>query len=172
MTNAFSKSSTVSKYKSGKIYRIDGNGKTYIGSTIMDLEARIYLHKTHFKSAMRGTYRYCSSFEILNECDDYSISLVETYPCDSKSQLWAREAMYIQEIECVNRQSTGKFQMKPTPLKVYIDSINSEYRKRANALDASKRALARKMGTSKDTRDYMREYMRRYRAVKSAAESE
>ena len=93
-------------YQLGKIYKIidNTNGNIYIGSTCEPTLARrlsqhcgnyrFYLNKENKKNS--------TSFKII-ENNDYSICLIEKYPCNSKDELHAKERFYIENIKCVNK---------------------------------------------------------------------
>lgn len=86
-------------YGNGKVYRIvcDSTGKQYIGSTTASLSARLCQHLKLFKNA-----NTCSSREVI-ESGNYSIVLIEDFPCVRKEQLLARERYYIETTHCVNK---------------------------------------------------------------------
>jgi len=86
-------------YLQSKIYRIVCNqsGKIYIGSTTTSLSSRLSQHKKLLKSLKSGT-----SKEVL-ENNDFSIVLLEDYPCERKEQLLQRERFYIETMDCVNK---------------------------------------------------------------------
>ena len=90
----------MAKYQNGKIYKIT-NSETkeiYIGSTCQSLNCRMNNHRADFKRG--GT---TSSIEILKY--QYPlIVLIEDYPCNSKYELLKREAFYILNNDCVNKQ--------------------------------------------------------------------
>lgn len=147
MTNCFSRFANEiappprkpKDYSKSKIYRIDGNGLTYVGSTVLPLGQRFSVHKSHLKRALAGCAHYCSSFETMYECDDAVMSLIENYPCESREQLEAREKEHIRKIDCVNYRMTGKWGCKePTPLHKHILSVNSEFRAMKDAMYRSK----------------------------------
>jgi|ETNvirnome_6_100_1030635.scaffolds.fasta_scaffold52591_1 hypothetical protein len=95
-------------YQNGKVYRIDGDGLTYIGSTTKKyLSTRLAGHKSDYKRFLNGESHYLSSFEIL-KTDNYRIELIEKFPCDSKDELTAREGHFIRTMECVNKQIAGR----------------------------------------------------------------
>ena len=95
-------------YQQGKIYKIVANGQTYIGSTCEpNLSRRLAQHKNHYKSWMRGKQNYVTSYRVLYE-DNPEIFLIESYPCNSKDELVARERFYIESIECVNKMMKKK----------------------------------------------------------------
>jgi len=96
-------------YQNGKVYRIDGGGLTYIGSTTKKyLCNRLALHKSHYKRFLDGKNKtYITSFEVL-KTDDYRIELIEKFPCDSKDELTAREGHYVRQMECVNKNIPGR----------------------------------------------------------------
>lgn len=87
-------------YSNGKIYRIVCNetGKQYIGSTTISLAARLSQHKKIFKCQ-----KNCTSRDVL-EYNDFSIVLIEDYPCERKEQLLQRERFYIETMDCVNKK--------------------------------------------------------------------
>ena len=92
-------------YQDGKIYKIVCNktGKFYIGSTTMKyLCSRLGDHVKAFKK-QKTSY---TSFEILKN-GDYSIMLLEKYPCNTKEELFAREKHHILNSDCVNIQLPG-----------------------------------------------------------------
>ena len=56
--------------------------------------------RKHFKS-------YISSFQVL-ENNNYDIILIESYPCETKDQLYSRERHYIETLDCVNLVIPGR----------------------------------------------------------------
>lgn len=100
----------ANKYRNGKIYKIVdlGHNKCYIGSTIQMLCDRMNGHRvTHRK----GDKKYKTT--VSNLFDEYGIDnckilLIESYPCNSKEELLAREGYYIQSTECVNKCVPGR----------------------------------------------------------------
>jgi len=94
-----------SKYQTGKIYRIVCNetGLCYIGSTTYTtLAKRLSVHKTDYKRWKEDNSRLkCSSVKVL-ENNNYSIILIENFPCNSKDELIKRERYWIENMECVN----------------------------------------------------------------------
>ena len=90
-------------YSKSVIYKLydNTNGDTYYGSTCNELRFRIAKHK----SAAICDNKSCSCKSksiILN--GDYSYSVVEEYPCESKRQLETRERWWIENNNCVNRR--------------------------------------------------------------------
>jgi hypothetical protein len=91
-------------YSQGKIYKIECNETKliYIGSTCEPtLSRRLSKHVHDYKSWKAGKKNYISSFQIF-EHHNYDIELLESYPCNSKDELHAREKYYIKNIACVN----------------------------------------------------------------------
>jgi len=88
-------------YKNGKIYRIvcDITGENYYGSTTQPLYKRLSRHKS------KGNV--CTSNQIIKR-GNYSIVLVEEYPCDNKQQLNSRERYYIENNICINKVIPGQ----------------------------------------------------------------
>ena len=94
----------MSNYSKGKIYKLVCNvtGLIYIGSTTTTLNQRKGKHSGDFTRFNKGKYNYVSSFDIIKG-DDYSIELIENFPCTSKKELLTRETFYINSVECVNK---------------------------------------------------------------------
>ena len=91
-------------YQLGKIYKIvdNTNGNIYIGSTCEQyISRRLAQHRSDYKKYLNGTFNHITSFEILKN-EDHDIVLIESYPCDDKMQLHARERHYIETLKCVN----------------------------------------------------------------------
>lgn len=93
-------------YGHGKIYRIRCNitGLQYIGHTTKQyLSQRLTWHKSGYLQWLDGRGQFCSSYYVLQE-GDYTIELIENFPCDDINELKARERHFIQrEDQCVNR---------------------------------------------------------------------
>ena len=97
-------------YSKGKIYAIVCNqtGKRYVGSTCKTyLSQRACAHKVAYKAWKEGKRGYVASFEVL-ESGDFSVILLENYPCSSKEELVARERHYVGATECVNLRIPGR----------------------------------------------------------------
>ena len=93
-------------YQQGKIYKIECNvtGKVYIGSTCEPILARrLAGHITSYKRYLNGKFNYISSFDVLQN-RNYDIVLIESYPCNSKDELHARERHWCNELECINQR--------------------------------------------------------------------
>jgi hypothetical protein len=88
-------------YKKSKIYRIVCNitGDTYYGSTCQLLCNRKAQHKARFKQDLASK---CASYDII-ERSDWSMLLVENYPCNNKEELLMRERHYIENNKCINK---------------------------------------------------------------------
>jgi hypothetical protein len=91
-------------YSNAKIYKIidNTNGDVYIGSTCLPLAKRLKYHQYKYKYYLNEKYHFVTSFKIL-ENNDYSIELLEDYPCESKFELHEREQFYIKNNKCVNK---------------------------------------------------------------------
>jgi hypothetical protein len=92
-------------YQMGKIYKIvdNTNENIYIGSTSEPtLAKRLANHLRSYKYYLTHKTHYISSFKII-ENGDYEIVLLETYPCNLKDELKARERYYIETLNCVNK---------------------------------------------------------------------
>ena len=97
-------------YANKKIYKIVCNitGKVYIGSTSKKyLSERLSGHRRHYNSYKLGKGNFTTSYDVL-ENNDYSIILLENYPCNDKNERNARERYYLETIECVNKNLPGR----------------------------------------------------------------
>ena len=96
-------------YQKGKIYELVDltNNNKYYGSTIQDLKKRKGQHKSLYHIYLNGKMNYVSSFEIIKN-NNYEIYLVEEFPCNSKSELEAREGYYIRNNNCINKNIPGR----------------------------------------------------------------
>jgi hypothetical protein len=99
----------MSDYSQGKIYKIISSecDDVYYGSTVLQLNQRLALHKHNYKKYLKGITRFVTSFKII-ESGNYEIVLVENYPCNSKKELELRERFYIENNECVNKFIPGR----------------------------------------------------------------
>jgi hypothetical protein len=99
-------------YQKGKIYKIVdiGYNRCYFGSTIQELSSMMAGHRRDYKRFHDGTYYRLVSFDIFDEygLDNSKIELVESFPCNSKSELEARLGFYIKNNECINKQIAGR----------------------------------------------------------------
>ena len=86
-------------YQESKIYKIvsSNTDKCYVGSTTKSLSKRLSGHKAHMNCGRNTT-----SKQIL-ELGNYSIELLELFPCNSKKELCERERYYIDTLNCVNK---------------------------------------------------------------------
>ena len=76
-------------YEHGKIYRIDGPGGSYVGSTCRNLGTRLYRHRWDAMIEEKASKLYeamrADGFMA------YRISLLEKYPCANKTELRIKE---------------------------------------------------------------------------------
>ena len=119
-------------YQNAKIYKIVDNttDMVYIGSTCKTLEQRLRQHEKNFKGFKLGKTNNVTSFRIL-ENNNYTIELVESYPCNTKQELNLEEGKIIKQfrnekINIVNRNVAGR-----TDVEYYQDNKTeiSEYKK-------------------------------------------
>jgi hypothetical protein len=83
----------MNKYEDGKIYDITSNNTdmVYVGSCIMILKKRLRDHVYNISNENRID---CSSKFVI-DCGDYTINLIENYPCNNDLELRMREQYYI-----------------------------------------------------------------------------
>lgn len=134
-------------YSNAKVYLITCNktGERYVGSTCLDLEARLKQHKANYKQYLfshnnqlvRGK-GYTTSFKIM-QTDDCKIELLEQYSCETLNQLRDYERKHLTEIKqqygdlCVNKNIPNR-----TQKEYYIDN-RTEYLARQKIYDDTHR---------------------------------
>ena len=112
----------INKYNKSMIYTIrsPATDKYYIGSTTQILCKRFSDHNVNYKSYLKGTGNYMTSFKIIELGDSY-IELLEEINCENKNQLERREGELIREHKhnCVNKNIAGR-----TKKEYKIDNID------------------------------------------------
>ena len=82
------------EYQKGKIYKLQCNdGYFYIGSTKQTLINRFRRHKSSSKTQTSNAYKHIN----LIGWDNVTIELLESYPCESKTELVKKEDEYIKK---------------------------------------------------------------------------
>lgn len=120
-------------YQKGKIYKIVSGDLVYIGSTCEPtLARRLAFHVSAHKQFKQGNYRHTTSIELI-EKGQYDISLIESYPCQSKDELHARERFWIETTNCVNKSIPGRTRAEYSKIyqkknKDTLSEYNKEYR--------------------------------------------
>jgi len=111
------------KYQNAKIYKLTGGGLTYYGSTTRKyLCQRLSEHK---KLTNKGSSRQIVGFP------DCEITLIETFPCQSKDELRARERYWIENNECINKNIPGRTKQEYREQnKEKTSEYNREYHQR------------------------------------------
>lgn len=96
-------------YNNSKIYKLINSitGLIYIGSTTRSLENRLSSHVSDYKRYQAGKTTFITSYLVL-EGGNYSIELIEEYPCESSESLKQREGYYIRQMTCVNKNIAGR----------------------------------------------------------------
>jgi len=98
-------------YNNGKIYMIEPiveheEGDVYIGSTTKKyLSQRMEEHRKDYKQSLTNEKRrYTSSIKLFDKygLQNCKIILLESFECNSKDELTAREAYYIKKNKCIN----------------------------------------------------------------------
>jgi hypothetical protein len=100
------------KYQNGKIYKIVDHGynKCYIGSTYNTLSKRMSKHRESYQRFLDGKCYKTSSYNLFDEfgLDNCKIELIESYPCNNREELNAREGYLIIQTLCVNKVVVGR----------------------------------------------------------------
>ena len=139
-------------YANGKIYRLVCNitKKEYIGSTTDKLNRRLSKHRADYKKYINEKSHYISSFQIL-ENNNYSIVLIENYPCNSKEELLQRERFFIEKTECINYK-----------IPIRTEEENKEYQKEYEKSDKCKK---RRKKYKQDNIEKYNLYAKQYREL-------
>ena len=96
-------------YKDGKIYQILNkvNDEVYVGSTIQPLCKIMYEHKSRCNKLYDNRL-----YQVMREIGygNFYIELIETFPCNNKEELRAREGHFIRERSTLNKLIAGRTQ--------------------------------------------------------------
>lgn len=102
-------------YGNARIYKIEPvcdhqENEVYYGSTCQSLSKRMAAHRGCYKRWCDGKHYKTSVYDIfeLYGVENCKIILVESYPCESKEELEAKEAFYIRKNLCVNKIIPGR----------------------------------------------------------------
>ena len=106
-------------YQHGKIYRIDGPGGSYVGSTCRALGTRIYKHRWDAMMEEKTTKLYKAMRA--DGFMKYRISLLERYPCRNKTELRIKEQEWFDRLgpDLNMRRAYGKALKVYTPRDAY-----------------------------------------------------
>lgn len=109
-------------YSKGKVYKIVGNGKVYVGSTTSILNKRFTEHRATYKRFKNETdvKRTLTSFECFED-PNVTIELLEECCCETKKELLECERKWIEALECVNKQIPLR-----TKQEYYQDTIDEK----------------------------------------------
>lgn len=116
-------------YQTSKIYKIESNQgpKVYIGSTTKQyLSQRMDKHRSAYKQWKDGKVNKVMAYDLFDEygIENCSIVLIESFQCNSKDELRAREGHHIKSNECVNKYIAGRSQ------KQWIEDNIDHYKER------------------------------------------
>jgi hypothetical protein len=100
----------MANYQNGKIYKIEAlngeEGDVYIGSTCKQyLSQRMDKHRSDYASWKKGNRSNITSYILFEKygVENCIIVLIETSPCNTRDELFSREAFYIKSMKCVNK---------------------------------------------------------------------
>jgi hypothetical protein len=109
-------------YQNSKIYILKCNktNKSYIGGTTQRLCKTLTYHKQKFKEYLNNIYKKSSPVFNTFLHDDYSIVLLESYPCKSIEELNAR----VHHHRCIAKQTNNSQTINITTNRNNDSSIN------------------------------------------------
>ena len=146
-------------YSKSVIYKIydNTNGDTYYGSTCNELRYRMQGHKKDAKRNHR-----CKSIKIILN-DDYTYSVVEKFPCETKQELHVRERWYIENNPCINKVIPGR-----TSQEYNLDNYETISKQHAERYIVNKDTIrARQKKHYEDNKEYYSNRHAEYRKVNS-----
>lgn len=90
-------------YNESKIYKIisEYTDEIYIGSTTIDLNKRLSIHKNDYIRWEKNKFHYINSFQLIQYGDGYKIELLESYPCNNNKELTDRENYWINQFRSI-----------------------------------------------------------------------
>jgi len=119
--------------KIGYIYGIfsDSLNQCYIGSTWENAIKRYSRHRSDFKRWKKGTYGFCSSFNLLSKCDDTYVEVLDCIQLNGekntmRKQLRELEQEWINFFENMTVNSIrhpGGFKMKCQPVQPQLSKV-------------------------------------------------
>ena len=112
-------------YSKSKIYKIvdKTNNNIYIGSTTLELKKRLNNHVSSYNFHMNGKGGFTSSYDIIKN-NNFIIELIELYPCNNKDELCQKENVYLNTLDCINRNKSFRS----------VEDINNQYKKNIEKL--------------------------------------
>ena len=86
----------MTQYKNAKIYKVvnDIDDKICIGSTCQELSKRMGVHRCPSTTSTLAKHMLAIGVE------NFHIVLIESYPCDSKPELYKRQRYWMEQIKC------------------------------------------------------------------------
>ncbi len=98
-------------YSNGKIYKIEpicdyDEGDIYIGSTSQKyISQRFRNHKSNYNQWKLGKSNNTTAYNLFEKygADNCQIVLIEKVECNTKDELYSREAFYIRTLKCINK---------------------------------------------------------------------
>jgi hypothetical protein len=133
------------------IYKINGNGLCYIGSTTEPIKKRLRRHLQYIKDR-----RYCSSSKVLSD-PNHTIELIEKVQCENNSELTDREYYWYSNIPNCNDVSP-----KQQPYNQYEKYIKNNEVQRQKYLERTRKYRAAKKDDWAN-KEHLAEYNRQYR---------
>jgi len=163
----------MTNYNNGKIYKIESSlgNMVYYGSTTKQyLSQRMTTHRSDYNKWLNGKHGLVMAFKLFEEygIENCKIILVENCPCESKDELSSKEAYYIRNFECVNKNvpgRTGKQYREDNKDKI------AEYTKEYREVNKDKIKEYREVNKDKikeyyeDNKNKILEYAKEYREV-------
>jgi len=125
-------------YQLSKIYKIvplnsEDDADIYIGSTTKNtLAERMSGHRGKYRSWLNDKTNYTSSYQLFEKygLENCHIYLIESFPCNKKDELSAREGHFITATPCVNKNVAGRSREESS--KIYLEKHKTKIHLRRN----------------------------------------
>ena len=142
-SNNTEEAATASQHKEGIIYLLMKDNNIYIGSTIQDLNKRMYTHKRDSKTKNNKLYKFIRD---TGGIEKFNIQTIEKTPIETKKDLLIKEQEYKNLYE-----KTNNFILLNS-YECYLN-INTSNRKEYNSLYSK----------TQKRQEYLKNYYRQYR---------
>ena len=98
----------MTDYQKTKMYKIesDKGDKIYIGFTVREFENCFNDHLMHYKLWKEGKHNEVLVFQMFDAygAENCRITLLEDFPCKSRTESNRRKEFHIKNIPCINRE--------------------------------------------------------------------
>jgi len=149
-------------YNEGKIYKIDVDGKLYVGHTIQPFRVRFNSHKADSKNRPDRIPKLYSAIKERGGWEGLQMELVENFPCKNIDELKSRERHWIRQLQ----SELNTYVPLRTDKERYYENHEEEKQKRRELREQNKEeinARRREIFSTPEGKVRKAEYDRKYR---------